>query len=320
MNRRLLPLVGLALLLVAVTPSVYASTLKVTLNPITKVADINSSSTSDLVLTYPAGSTLSRFLGNYSSSISESGSFNASSEGVGVFGGSLREHDGNVQVQNMNVTYSLSAKGNATAFVLHKQTDITAQVLGAFTVVNGTVKVDMAWKAFAVPGDLTLKLGDKDMDVNLVGSAFNMQLGDSPLALVAVTGMFGGDGLWHTPTLDFSSLNTPLSNWTRSYDPISNTTTYSKTVTGNSTLNASSSFNGQKYTLSMKSDPSAQVAVQGYAVASGDNLVIQQAPAAMNPVVWMAAGAVVILSAGAIIYIFRIRRNPSLRNATSSLA
>ncbi len=317
MSKRVLPLVALALFLFIATPSVYASTLKVTLNPSTKVAVVNSSSTTDLVLTYPAGSALSHYLGNVSSSITKSGTFNSSSDGVATFGGSLEEHDHDVRVQSMNVTYSLTAKGNSTTFVLHKQTAIDAQVLGAFAVVNGTVKVDMAWKAFAIPGDLTLGLGGTEVDINLVGSAFHFQLGDQPLALAAVSAIFGGDDLWHTPTLDFSSLNTPLSNWTKSYDPLTNTTTYSKTATDQSNLNASASFNGQKYTLAMKSDPSAQVAVQGYAVASGDTLVIQQAPVAMNPVVWLAAGAVVILSAGAILYIRRTRRAPAMPDTPS---
>jgi len=319
MSKRILPLVAvvMTLFLLVAMPSVYASTLKVTLDPSTKIADVNSSSTTDLVLTYPAGSALAHFLGNISSSITKSGSFNSSSDGVVTFGSSLEEHDHQIQVQSMNVTYALTAKGNSTAFVLHKQTGITAQVLGAFTVVNGTVKVDMEWKAFAVPGDLTLRLGGTDVDVNLVGSAFGFQLGGQPLALAAVSGLFGGDGLWHTPTLDFTSLNTPLSNWTKGYDPLTNTTTFSKTVNGQSSLNTSASFNGQKYTMTMKSDPSAQVAVQGYAVASGDTLVIQPAPVAMNPVVWLVAGAVVILGAGAILYIRRNRHTLSVPVAPS---
>ncbi len=316
-NRRVLPLVVLAVFLFAATPSAYASTLKVTLNPATKVAGISSSSTTDLVITYPAGSALARFLGNYSSSVSKSGSFNSSSQGAAEFGGSLEEHDREVRVQSMNVTYSLTAKGNATTFVLHKQTVIAANVLGAFTVTNGTVRVDMAWKAFAVPGNLNLRLEGTDIDVNLVGSAFDNQLGNSPLALAAVAGMFGGYGLWHSSTLDFSSLNTPLSNWTRSYDSVTNTTTYSKTITGNSTVSVSENFNGQKYTLSMKSDPSAQVAVQGYAVASGDSLVIQQTPAVLNPLVWLAAGTVGLISIGAVLYVRRIKRAPPVHGIPS---
>lgn len=291
--------------------------LKVTLNPTTKVADVASSSTTDLVLTYPTGSALSRFLGNVSSSITKSGSFNSSSDGVVEFGGILGEDDHEIRVESMNVTYSLTANGNATTFVLHKQTGITAQVLGAFTVVNGTVKVDMAWKAFRVPGDMTLRLGDTDTDVNLVGSAFDLQLGGQPLALAAVSALFGGDGLWHTPTLDFSSLNSPISNWARRYDPVTNITTYSKTVTSQSNLNASASFNGQKYTLMMKSDPSAQIAVRGYAVATGDSLVVQPTSVALNPVVWLAVGGIVVVSLG---LIFNLRRRASHRTTTTSFA
>lgn len=312
-NRKsLLPLVAFSLILIAASPAAYASTLKVTLNPTTKVADIASTSTTDFILTYPSNSTLSHFLQNYTSSVSWNGSFNGTSEGAGVLQGSLEEEDHDVKVMSMNVSYSLSAKGNATALVVHKVTDISAVVQGVFKVENGTVVADLDWKAFSVQGALNLDLGDHVVDVNLVGSSFDTQLSDHPIVATAVFGLFGGYDLWHRPTLNFSALNSPLSTWTKYYDSVTNTTTYSKTISGNSSLNISADFNGQKYTLTMRSDPSAEVGIQGYAVANGNSLVIQPTPIILNPLVWVAGGVAAVAASVGGVYLLRRHRAPAM--------
>lgn len=307
-NRKLVPFVALALFLVAVSPAAYASTLKITLDPDNHTALINSTSVTDLVLTYPANSTLSQNLRNYSSSVTLTGTFHGDSDGAIALQSSLEHEDGDIHVQSMNVTYILHAQGNATAFVVHKETDISALVTGVFKVENGTVVANLHWKAFAVPGQMVLNLEDKDVEVNQVGSAFSMQLSGHPFVLNALFGMFGSDGLWHKATLDFSALNSPISTWTRNYDSVTNTTTYSKTISGQSSLNASASFNGQTYTLSITSDPSSQVAIHGYAVASGDSLVIQPTPLEANPIVWVAAGVGVLAAIGGAVYLLRRSR------------
>jgi hypothetical protein len=305
---RLIPLVAISLLLIAVSPAAYASTLKVTLNPATKTADLTSNSTTTLVLTYPSNSTLSKYLRNYTSSVSWSGSFRGSSDGTLALQGSLEEEDHDVHVQSMNVTYSLKATGNNTALVVNKETDVSAIVVGAFSVVNGTVHANLGWKAFSIHGQMILNLEDHQVDVNQVGSTFNTQLGDHPYLTASIFGMFGEYGLWHRSTLNFSALNTPLSTWTRNYDSLTNTTTYSKTINGESSLSVSADFNGQKYGMSIKSDPSAQVGVQGYAVASGDSLVIQPTPLLLTPAVWVGAAAVMIAVVGGALYMLKRSR------------
>jgi len=307
-KRRLLPILALTAFLIAATPAVYASTLKVSLNPANQTATVTSSSSTVLILTYPSNSSISHYLRNYSSSVTWKGSFGGDSEGTLVLQGGLEEQDHDVRIKSMNVSYSLKATGNATAFVLNKQTDITAVVTGVFKVVNGTVTADLDWKAYHVPGDMTLKLEDHTVEVNHVGSTFETQLGDRPYIAGAFSAMFGGEGLWHKSTLDFSALNSPLSTWTRNYDSVSNTTTYSKTVNGQESLNASASFNGQRYTLSVKSDPSADVSTPGYAIASGNSLVIQPTPLLLTPTIWAAAAVAVLAAIGAAVYVLRRTR------------
>jgi hypothetical protein len=313
-SKKLFPLAVLALALVAFSPAAYASSITITLNPTTKTANINATSSTDLILTYPANSTLSHQLNGTDTSVTLSGSFRGDSDATRAIQASIEHDDPEVHVVSANFTYTLTAKGNTTTFVMTKQTNITALVTGAFRVVNGTVYANMGWKAFAIKGQLLLDLQSRTVDVNEVGSAFSMQLGDRPYVLSALLGMFGGNDLWHASTIDYSSLNSPLSTWTSHYDSSTNTTTYSKTINTESSLSATYTVNGQTYTLSVKSDPSAQVIVRGYAVASGDSLVIQQAPAGVggisgvDPAVWVAAGALVLMALGGAFYLFRRSR------------
>ncbi len=314
-TRRLLPLAILSLTLIALAPTAYASTLNVNLNPQTKVANIRSVSMTSIVLTYPDNSSLSKLLNGFSSSKSFSGNFSGSSEATDALQRPLEDHDDRVRIQNMSVSYSLKAVGNSTALVINKETDIMASVSGVFTVVNGTVHANLRWKAFVIPGEMTLTLGDRPVEINLVGSAMTEQLEEHPILSSLLLGMFGGDELWHRPTLNFSSLDTPLSNWTKSYNSLTNTTTFSKTIAGQSSLYVSADYNGQKYTLSVKSDPSANIVTQGYATPSGDGLIIGSAPLYVSAVPWLVGGVVVVAALAAVAYTIRRSRMSSRSQA-----
>jgi hypothetical protein len=313
-NQKLLPLAALVLALVALSPAAYASTLTITLNPSANTAVINAKSTTDLIVTYPSNSTLSHYLNGTDTSVTLSGAFSSDSQATDVLQASFGHEDSDIHVESANFTYTLTAKGNTTALVVSKETDISALAVGAFKVVNGTVHADLGWKAFRINGQLFLDLEDRTVEVNQVGSAFSLGIGDHPFALNALIGMFGGYQVWQKPTLDFSALNSPLSTWTRNYDSSTNTTTYTKIVSGTESLNASASFDGQTYTLSVRSDPSSQIVVQGYATASGDSLVVQQAPAGIaaiagvDPAVWFVGGALVLVALGGAFYLFRRSR------------
>lgn len=307
-ERGLASLAVLSLILIAAAPAAYASTLTVNLNPNTKTADFNSVSTTTIILTYPENSSLSNALNGYHSSSSLSGSFSGSSDAAGMLQSRFDDEDSHVRINNMTVSVSSTAKANSTALVVEKTTNITASVTGVFTVVNGTVHANLRWKAFSVPGDWTLNLEDREVEVNLVGSAVTEQLSDHPLMATALVGMFGDFGLWRKPMLNFSSLNTPLSTWTRNYNSVTNTTTFSKTISGESNLRITADFNGQNYSLTVKSDPSASISTVGYAEASGDTLVLQGTPAYLSPIVWVAGAVLVVVLAGAAAVIYRRSR------------
>lgn len=306
------PLVALTLVLLAVAPVAYASTLTVTLNPATKTATVSSTSTTKMTLTYPAGSSLSKALSNYSSSVSWTGTYESQSQGVfEPLQESLDQYVPSIHVLSMNVTYSLQGKGNTTALVVTKQTVITALISGLFSVSNGTVTANLHWKAYRVSGQFMLDLGGNSIDINQVGSAWGAQLSNHPLILRGIVGLFGGSGLWTSSTLDFSALNSSLSTWMKNYDSSTNTTTFSKTVSGHSSLKATEDFNGQNYTLSVVSDPSAQVVVPGYAVASGDNVFLQAAPVQGSADLLVLLAVVVVAVACGALYLGLRSRKPT---------
>jgi len=311
MKRSVRAAAALALLVVSLAPGVYASTLTVDLNPSTHVAKLTSVSTTNFVLAYPANSTLSSLLKGYNSSSSLSGSFNSSSDGLRHFRADFRDGaDANVSITNMTVSYSYTASANSTALVVQKQTDITASVTGLFKVSNGSVTADLGWRSFYVKGALDLNLGNHTVDVNLAGSALVQSTLGRESGGGMLSGMFAGGSLWNRPTLNFSSLGSPLSTWTKSYDPITNTTTFSKTVAGNSTFSASYSSGGSSYSLKMTSDPSASISTKGYAQANGNTLVFSKPPAYLDPLIWVGLAVVAVLAAVGAVYLSR-RSRPS---------
>ena len=190
---------------------------------------------------------------------------------------------------------------------------------GVFHVVNGTVRADLGWKAFTIRGAMNIPLGGHVVDVNLAGSAMEDSLGSHAYASGWLANSFGGGSFWDRPTLNFSALSTPLSTWTKNYDAATNTTTFSKTISGQDTYSVTADFNGEKYSLSAVSDPSGVVSVQGYANASGDSLVMAPAPssASMGLLAAAVVAGLVIITVG--YFVLRSRaRAPILRQTTTT--
>jgi len=291
---KIIPLTALAIVLLSLAPMVTASSLSVSLNPKTDLAKIDSMSSTKIVFTYPADSSISNYMRNISTSTSLKGSFDGSTSGARELQGSFDDEDSHVVVKNMSVAFGYTAKGSATELVIDKTTNITAWVSGVFSVVNGSVTANLGWRAFVIRGALSLPLENHMVDVNLAGSIMDDSFGDHAYAAGFL--QTAAWGWWNRPTLNYSQLNTPLSSWTKNYDSATNTTTYSKTITGSSNFTASLTNNGQKYTLSAVSDPTGVVTVQGYANAVGDSLVMAPAPAStgMGLIAVGAAAAVVL--------------------------
>jgi hypothetical protein len=314
--KSIVPISALAIILLSFSPLANASTLTVNLNPTTGLAQVTSSSTTKIVFNYPAGSDVSKYLENVSSSVKLNSSFTGGSQGAQELQGTFDHDDSHISVHNMTVALDYTAKGSPTSLVINKVTNVTAWVSGVFSVVNGTVSANLGWRSFVVSGAMNLDMGDHNMDVNLVGSTVQYSLASHASAMDFMLNAFGGNSIWDRPTLNYSALNTPLTTWTKNYDASTNTTTFTKTISGTSTFTASLNNNGQVYSLSVSSDPTGVVSVQGYANPQGDSLVMAPAPAATAG--WMELGAVAVILVGAAGYfVYRFRAKPKAGTSTT---
>jgi len=318
-TKRIVPLTALALLLIAMAPVVNASTLTVNLNPKTGLAKIDSVSTTKIVFTYPAGSMTAKYLKNVSSSINLKGSFDNTASGVKEYQGSLDQEDHDISVKNMSVSYDYTAKGNATALTINKMTDITAWVYGVFGVANGSVHAYLGWRSYVIRGVMPFTLEDHSVDINLVGSTMQDTFASNGVAAGFLLHSFGGWSIWNRPTLNYSALNSPLSTWAKNYNPVTNTTTFSKTVSGQYTYTSSLDLNGQKYSLSAVSDPSGQVTVAGYANASGDTLTIMAPPFYLTQAFIVGGTVVAALVAVGIFLLAKTRYSRTKVSASTTL-
>ena len=313
-----IPLTVLILVLLSSAPLAYASTLTVNLNPSTGTAKVDSVSTTKIVFTYPAGSAVSNYLENVSSSVKLNSSFTGDSSGAMELQGSFDNEDSHVSVRNMTVALDYTVTGNSTTLVIDKVTNVTAWVSGVFKVVNGTVVADLRWRSFVIQGAMNIDMEDHTVDINMVGSAVQSSLASHATAASFLLDYFGGRSVWNQPTLNFSQLDTPLSAWTKNYNSATNTTTFTKTISGSSKFTSSLDYNGQNYSLSATSDPTGVVAVQGYASPQGDSLVITQAPALSAGSIELGV-VVILLAAVAGYFVFRSRarhRAPAQTNTT----
>lgn len=314
---RILPLTALAVILLSLAPMVSASTLTVNLNPKSGLAKIDSTSSTKIVFTYPANSTVSSFLRNVNSSLNLKGSFDGSASGARELQGSFDDEDSHVVVKNMSVAYGYTAKGSTTQLVIDKTTNITAWVSGVFSVVNGSVTANLGWRAFVIRGAMDLPLENHNVDINLAGSTMYDSFGNH--ADMAGFLQIAAGSWWNRPTLNYSQLNAPLSTWTKNYDSATNTTTYTKAISGSSNLTASFTYGNQKYSLSAVSDPTGVVTVQGYANAVGNSLVMSSAPPS-GPSSVLALGAAVAVLAVAVGYLaIRMRAKAKAIPTTSTL-
>jgi hypothetical protein len=317
--KRIIPLATLAIVLFSISPLAYASTLAVSLNPKTGLAEVDGVSTTTIVFTYPANSTISDYLRNVSSSMNLKGSFDGTASGTHELQGSFDAWDRHVSVSNMSVAVNFSAVGNKTTLVVDKATNVNATVSGTFSVVNGSVTADLGWRAFVIGSALDLPLDGRIVDVNLAGSAMENSLGSHGYAALWLFSTFGGGPFWNRPTLNFSALDSPLSTWTKNYNAATNTTTFSKTISGQDTYSVKANYNGESYSFSAVSDPSGVISVEGYANASGDSLVMAPAPTSAATSVIAAAVVVGLLILTGGYLLLRSRARARVSTETSAM-
>lgn len=258
---------------------VLASTLKVVVGPSLNVAEIVATSNTTLVFTYPPDSKISGFLNGFNYSLSLSAvNVPPDSEAFLAFQHELRRGFENITLINMSVGLSVSAHANATALVVVKNVVVDAWATGIFNKTRSHVEGNFGWKSFVVKGDLDVDFEGRVIEVNTVGSAMILPFGEDSWLAGFLLHVFGGGPLWSSSTINFSAFNTPLSEWARSYNPATNTTTFTKSVGSNLLFREELSVNGQNYSVSLIYDPSSTISIPGYAVARGDTVIVEAAP------------------------------------------
>ncbi|MDP8011861.1 MAG: hypothetical protein ACP5F1_05425 [Thermoplasmata archaeon] len=271
-------------------PVTYGSTLKISLYPEKKLANVNLESESELIFTYPNGSFASKMLNGSSENISFSETFNHPSDhAIAFIEGYLKSRYHNVTVDNMTVIFNLTENANNTELKIYKNLSLDLWLSGIFNKTKSETKVNLSWRSFEIKGSFDIN----GHDVNNFGS------------YLGSIGMFTGlmDRLNNKSTINFTMLKVPLSKWNRTYDSSTNTTTFYYNSSLNELLsisvNGTGMFNGT-YTLKLLYDPSSTISVPGYATASNNTITIL--PSAPNTfdmlIIIVAVVAVVVIIAG----------------------
>lgn len=256
-----------------------ASTLSVIVGPSLNIAKIVATSQVTLVFTYPSDSAVSSALNGFNYSVSlNAPNVPPDSDAFRSFQHELRRGFENITLINMSVSLSESAKANSTSLVVVKTVVIDAWATGVFNKTRSHVEGNFGWKSFVVKGDLDVDFDGRTVDINTVGSAMLFPFGDGGWFAGFLLHAFGGGPLWSSSTINFSAFNTPLSQWSRSYNPTTNTTTFSKTVNSKLLYSESVSINGRNYSVSLSYDPSSTISIPGYAVANGNTVIVEAAP------------------------------------------
>lgn len=284
---------------------VGASTLQVVVGPSLNTAQIIATSQATLVFTYPAGSAVSKALSGFNYSVTLSAlNVPRDSDAFVAFQHQLRRGFENITLINMSVYLNEYAQANTTSLVVVKNVVIKAWATGVFNKTRSHVEGNFGWKSFVVKGNLDVDFEGHTVDINTVGSAILLPLGGKGVLASFLLGSFGDRPLWSSSTINFSVFNTPLSQWKRSYNAATNTTTFSKSVSSTLLFREQVSVNGQNYSVSLSYDPASTISVPGYAVAKGDTVIVQPAPPGVlqrNTVIAVSVAVIAIVVAASLL-------------------
>ncbi len=286
-----------------------AATVTVTAYPAQNVSNLVINDTVNVIFTYPANSFVSRQLNGSSYSLQlsatniprDSGAFQS-------FQNALQQGDqqGNssVTLLNMSITESKSLMANETTLVMSRSTIINAWVSGVFNkTASGRIMGNFGWKSFKVNGKFDVDFNGQSEDINFIGNSFFAPLGGK-MGIMSLLMSDQLEELSHLSTINFSAFNTPLSQWTRTYNSATGITSFTKSVPVETLFNASLSVNGNTYSIRVVSDPSYTLNIKGYAVATG-NTVILTSPQ-INYAEYAAIAVIVVIAvAGAALYLRR---------------
>jgi hypothetical protein len=304
-----------------------AATVTVTAYPAQNVSNVMINDSVYMIFTYPANSFVSNALNgsNYSYKLSasnipyNSGSFMSFQNALQNRQGDNKQgnddplnnspivpqNNSTVTLLNMSVTESKSMVANTTTMVLSRSTIINAWVSGIFNKTSsGRIVGNFGWKSFRVDSQFDVNFNGESEDINFIGNSFFAPMG-SRFGMMSFLMAAPLGQISQIPTINFSAFNTPLSQWTRTYNSATGITTFTKSVSSQTLYNASLSVNGKTYSLRVISDPSYTLNVKGYALATGNTITVTSPPTNYAEYAAVAVIVVVIAVAGTLIYFRR---------------
>jgi hypothetical protein len=273
--------------------------------PSKNVAEIFVNDTVYAVFHYPADSFFSRVLNgtsySYSASVSnvpQNSEFFQNLQEALAHSENENQDNGdpaNQSIQLLNVSVIISKKffANQTTAVYVKSSEIIMWVSGLFAKNGTRIVGNFAWKSFKVDKHLYLMENGNMEDLNFFGDDLMERLG-----------MEGIMELPEVSTLNFSQFNQPLSEWNRVYNPSTNMTLFTKSVSTQTIYSENLTINGKSYSLNVVSDPTYTIGIQGYATAVGNEVYVSPAPSqftAYGTVYVVTVFIVVIVAAGVFI-------------------
>ncbi len=290
-----------ALLIVLPITAANASTVTVMAYPTQNVSNIVINDTVLAVIHYPNGSFVARQVQGRSYTVSYSAFASGPSKPLLELQEALRKYDPNISVINATVTMTEALSSNSTTAVFRRSSVLSVWVSGIFNRTASGVVGDFRWKAFRLDKALYFNFNGHEEDINYFGGDFMEGMG---------LPFFGdlGEMIPEVSTINFSAFNTPLSQWSRVYDASKNTTYFTKSAPTQVLYSASLTINGQTFSISITSDPSYVIGVQGYATAQGNVIVVSPAPSAPYTDYAAAAVAAVVIVAAVAYVAYRRRR------------
>lgn len=262
----------------AIIPLSGASNIHVELNPSANEATISAYINSSVEISANQSSLLGNILSGlfpHSSNITiRQTSMSSSNLSFQIINSSIHAMDNNASLKALSMGYTKTIENttlgsNAILFV-NTSLLLKATVSGIFSNNTASLK----WRSFSSNNSIELNGND------VSNSTFN---GTHLTSSRSVN------------TLNFTVFSKSLTNWTRTYDAATNTTTFSLDA-GNTVhfqLNGSFPLIGSNFSLTYNLDPSYSISSPGYDSATANSIVIGNPPHT-NPMTYYIVGAFLV--------------------------
>lgn len=274
----------------AIVPASHASTIRVVLNPASNEATVDAYINSSLSISANSTSIIGQNLIKDILSSSTAGNLTINSTSQGntslafeILNNSISERDPAAQLNSLSLGYQRTVENSTSngevTFFANSSLEIVMKITGIFS--NNSA--NLTWRSFTTNQSLPMN----GTDVNKVN--FNNSYFASSNSV---------------NTVNMSVFAKSLVQWNKTYDPVSNTTTFLLNAGKTIDLSYSGSTIAGGFNLTYTLDPSYSISAPGYDTASSDSIVIGNPPAS-NHALYYGMGAVLVLAGVIMMYVRR---------------